>query len=146
MILRTQTPSATYNLGLKLGNTLKAGDTVCLYGDLGAGKTVLAKGIAKAFGLESRDVASASYTIVAEYETTPPLYHIDLYRLEGGADLEALGLYEYLEGEGVAVIEWADKLPPDAVEKTISVTIKFESEDTREIIIEGTDEKNWNNM
>jgi tRNA threonylcarbamoyladenosine biosynthesis protein TsaE len=146
VILRTQTPSATYNLGLKLGNTLKAGDTVCLYGDLGAGKTVLAKGIAKAFGLESRDVASASYTIVAEYETTPPLYHIDLYRLEGGADLEALGLYEYLEGEGVAVIEWADKLPPDAVEKTISVTIKFESEDTREIIIEGTDEKNWNNM
>ena len=146
MILKTQTPEDTYKLGQALGSKLTAGDTVCLFGELGAGKTVLAKGIAGAFALEPRDVASASFTIVAEYETTPPFYHIDLYRLEKEADIEALGLYDYLGGDGVAVIEWAEKLPPEEIEDTIRVTINFESETTREIIIEGIDETNWDHM
>jgi tRNA threonylcarbamoyladenosine biosynthesis protein TsaE len=143
----TKLPSETEKLGFRLGSFLKThgGKTVCLYGDLGAGKTTLIKGIASAFGIPERDVGSASFVIVAEYETTPPFYHIDLYRIEQKDDLEGVGIWEYIESEGTTVIEWAERLS-ETPENAVKITIKYIDESSREFIIEGIDAKAWNNM
>jgi len=105
------TPEDTLRLGEIIGQRVKAGDVILLCGDLGAGKTWLTKGIAK--GLEvpfSYPITSPTFTFVHEYPGRIPLYHIDLYRLEGDIDWDSLGLEEYLYGSGVTVIEWAEKL------------------------------------
>jgi tRNA threonylcarbamoyladenosine biosynthesis protein TsaE len=143
----TTLPSETEDLGFRLGRFLKkqGGGTVYLYGDLGAGKTTFIKGIASAFDIPKRDIGSASFVIVAEYETSPPFYHIDLYRLEREDDIESCGVWEYIDSGGIAVIEWAERLseiPEDAIE----VRINYIDEKSREIIIEGIDETHWNNM
>lgn len=135
----TRSHAETEAFGFKIGQAIKAklkSANVCLYGDLGAGKTTLIKGIAAAFGISKRDVGSASFVIVAEYETSPPFYHIDLYRLERAEDVEALGLWEYLEAGGVSVIEWAERLP-ETPDRAVTVKIGYLDEDSREISIEG---------
>lgn len=124
----------TKTIGKQIGRLLKKGDTVCLYGDLGAGKTTLVKGIAGAFGIPDREITSASFTIVAEHYGTLPLYHIDLYRLDKESEVESTGVYEYIGGDGVAVVEWAERL--DARIDAIKVTIKTIGEDEREIWVE----------
>ena len=144
MRLTSHSPGETVGVGLKLGGILRAGSTVCLYGDLGAGKTTLIKGIGQAVGIPERDIMSASFTIVAEHDTEPPFYHIDLYRIENDADLDSTGVYDFIGGEGIAVIEWAEKI--DIPEGCIGVRINFLNNDSREIIIEGVDEKDWDNM
>ncbi len=135
-------------IGFKLGNILKklgGPTTIYLFGDLGSGKTVLIKGIAKSYGIAPRDIGSASFVIVAEYETSPPFYHIDLYRIEGDDALESLGIWEYIDSSGITAIEWAERLS-EIPEESIKVKLKFLGEESREIIIEGIDEKDWDNM
>jgi len=96
-------------LGSKLAKTLVKKDVVCLFGSLGAGKTVLTQGICK--GLKVRDfVNSPSFKIVNEYRGKFPIYHIDLYRLNSTGEISDLGLDEYIYGNGIAIIEWAEKL------------------------------------
>jgi tRNA threonylcarbamoyladenosine biosynthesis protein TsaE len=143
----TRSPGETEEIGLKIGNILKAqrGATVCLYGDLGAGKTTLIKGIASAIGIPERDIGSASFVIVAEYETTPPFYHIDLYRVEREDDIDDLGIWEYIGSGGIAVVEWAERLS-ELPEDAIKVRMNYVDENSREIIIEGINEKDWHNM
>src|SRR5271169_6050789 len=95
----TGSPRETELTGFKLGTFLKSSElikTVMLHGDLGSGKTTLIKGIASAFGIPERDVRSASFVMVAEYETSPPFYHIDLYRLESPEAVDAAGVWEYI--------------------------------------------------
>ncbi len=105
----TDTPAATLAFGRSLGRHLAAGDVVCLAGDLGAGKTLLVQGIAAGLGVTD-DVTSPTFTILQVYESGRlPLNHFDLYRLNEPADLEDVGFAEYTGGDGVAVIEWADK-------------------------------------
>ena len=147
MKIITESPGETEEIGLKIGNILKAqrGATVCLYGDLGAGKTTLIKGIASAFGIPERDIGSASFVIVAEYETTPPFYHIDLYRVERENDIDDLGIWEYIGSGGIAVVEWAERLS-ELPEDAIRVRMNYVDENSREIIIEGINEKDWHNM
>src|SRR5208283_388854 len=129
----------TEDLGYKLGIFLKNQEkikTVLLYGDLGAGKTTMVKGIAGAFSIPKAVVCSASFVIVAEYESSPRFYHIDLYRLEGADDIEAAGVWEYIDGDGVAVVEWADRLP-GAFGDAVKVTMEYIDEESRKITIEG---------
>lgn len=138
----THSAEETERLGHSLGVLLKKkgfATTVCLYGDLGAGKTTFVKGLASAFGIPAREVGSASFVIVAEYETAPPFYHIDLYRLGDEPCTEDIGLWEYIESGGVVVIEWAEKLGemPDGA---LSVTFRHSDEETREIVIEGIEQ------
>ncbi|HSW64761.1 MAG TPA: tRNA (adenosine(37)-N6)-threonylcarbamoyltransferase complex ATPase subunit type 1 TsaE [Dissulfurispiraceae bacterium] len=133
----TTTPEETQECGRLLGSKLLAlrrGATVCLAGDLGAGKTVFVKGLASAVGIPPRDVGSASFVLVAEYDTTPLFVHIDLYRIERSADLEALGIWDYIGGEAIVVIEWAERLNelPDGA---LDIRIKQLSEAEREIFI-----------
>ncbi|MDH3975835.1 MAG: tRNA (adenosine(37)-N6)-threonylcarbamoyltransferase complex ATPase subunit type 1 TsaE [Deltaproteobacteria bacterium] len=102
----------TIALGERLGTFVKSGQVVALIGELGAGKTTLAKAIARGLGVaDDVIVSSPSYTLVNEYDGRFPLYHFDLYRLEGAHDIHDLGYDEYLEGEGVSLLEWADIAP-----------------------------------
>ena len=139
-----ETEEAGYALGVSLKSAGK-GATVCLFGVLGSGKTVFTKGLARAMGLAPRDVTSASFTIIAEYESDPPFCHIDLYRLHGGEDLDALGIYEYMDSRWITAVEWADRLPEEDLEGTVKVSISFVNENSREIIIEGHDQESRDN-
>ena len=124
----------TFLLGEKLGRNLSCGSIVALYGGLGTGKTVFAKGIAA--GLEIKDeVVSPTYTLLKEYKGKHTLYHFDLYRIDEPQELFHIGLYDYLGKDGVCIIEWADnaeKIPP-----CISVKIDGTGQDKRKITIEG---------
>ncbi len=139
--INSESPSETEDIGLKLGlylkKTLKSAP-VFLYGDLGAGKTTFIKGFASAFGIPKRDIGSASFVIVAEYDTMPPFYHIDLYRIEREEDADSIGVWEYIESEGIAVIEWSERLSY-IPEGSVKVTITYKDENSREIIIEGVE-------
>lgn len=89
----------------------RPGDIICLFGGLGAGKTVMAQGVAEGLGLDRSSVISPTFVLLRQYpQGRIPLYHFDLYRLKDDADILALGYEEYLYGEGLTVIEWADRL------------------------------------
>lgn len=114
--------SETLALAERLTHYLKAGDVLALEGDIGAGKTFFTKGIAKGLGIK-RNVNSPTFTIIKEYAGKLPLYHMDVYRLEGSE--EDLGFDEYFYGEGITVVEWAgfieDQLPDERL--TIEFTV-----------------------
>ena len=139
----SNSPEATEEIGLKIGEKLRAGDIVRLYGSLGAGKTTLVKGIARALGIDRKDITSASFTIIAEYPTIPPFFHIDLYRTSGGVDLESTGIWDCIGNSSIAVIEWPEHAEGELPEDSLKITIKVTDKDIREIIIEGRDEKYW---
>lgn len=148
MRLLSKSPAETSAYGLKLSFLLKKGDTVSLFGDLGAGKTTFVKGLASGLGIPERDVTSASFTIIAEYRGTlqgvpVPFYHIDLYRIGHAAELDSIGLDGYIGKEGIAVVEWAERLGD--IDEFISVKF-FVLDGERELVIEGIDEKDWNNL
>ncbi|MFA6133348.1 MAG: tRNA (adenosine(37)-N6)-threonylcarbamoyltransferase complex ATPase subunit type 1 TsaE [Phycisphaerae bacterium] len=107
---RTNSPQATQELGRTLAGRFARGDCIALVGQLGAGKTVLVRGIAAGLGLADEHlVSSPTFVLVQEYPATVPLYHIDLYRLgDAAAELGGLGIDEMLT-EGVVLIEWADR-------------------------------------
>jgi tRNA threonylcarbamoyladenosine biosynthesis protein TsaE len=122
----------TQTLGEELGYLLDAGDIVCLYGELGSGKTVLSKGIAKGLGVSHEHaVRSPSFVLIHRYQGRVPIYHADLYRLEGLTDIADIGLRDLLGGDGVAVIEWADKLEASVPSERLDITLAHQTEETR---------------
>ncbi|MBI5408809.1 MAG: tRNA (adenosine(37)-N6)-threonylcarbamoyltransferase complex ATPase subunit type 1 TsaE [Nitrospirae bacterium] len=136
MKLLSKSESETRDIGARLGKKLKRGDVVCLYGELGSGKTTMVKGVATAFGIREKDITSASFTIIAEYDVPVPFYHIDLYRVTH-EDISSLGLHEYLGADGVSVIEWAERAESEIPEKSIKVRLSHIEDNLREIEIEG---------
>jgi len=130
----SKSPSQTKEIGRELGEKLKAGDIVLLFGELGSGKTTFVKGIAEALGVPEGDISSASFLIIAEHQGRLPLYHIDLYRVEGEEAIEDTGIYECLGGDAVAVVEWAEKMPE--IKNAIKVRINTIDKKTREILID----------
>ncbi|KPK34888.1 MAG: hypothetical protein AMK70_06455 [Nitrospira bacterium SG8_35_1] len=136
MMLQSNSASETKAIGQRIGSQLKAGNVVCLYGDLGAGKTTITQGIASSLGINERDITSASFTIISEHEGTVPFYHIDLYRLHKG-EASGLGLHEYFKSEGISVIEWAERAEDEIPEGCIKVTMTHTGDDTRDVEIEG---------
>jgi len=100
----------TLKLGRDLSSLLKPGDILCLFGPLGAGKTVLAKGVALGLGVPAHKVNSPAFVLIREYKGKIPLYHMDLYRLNNYLDIFSIGYEEYLYAEGITVIEWAQRL------------------------------------
>ena len=101
--------SDTKEIAYAFGKMLKAGDIVCLDGDLGAGKTAFVSGFVKAFNYTGY-VSSPTFAIVSEYIADLPIYHFDVYRLNDSDELFDIGLDEYLFGEGICIIEWASKV------------------------------------
>jgi len=100
----------TIAFGKKLVDQLRPGDIICLVGDLGTGKTTLVKGIAQALKVKEAKVHSPTFTLMNVYEGKVPLYHFDLYRLEDEKSIRSIEYDEYLYGNGISVIEWADRL------------------------------------
>lgn len=111
MEIISKSANATKNIGRLIAKNLKTSDIVCLFGELGSGKTVLAKGIAKGLNIDEAKVISPTFVLIREHNKGRlPLYHFDLYRLKNPCEISALGYEEYLYGDGVSVIEWADRL------------------------------------
>ncbi len=138
---RTETPDQTIRLGLEIGKQLRPGSVVGLYGPLGAGKTTLVKGIARSLNIEEA-VTSPSFTLIAEYDGSREgnpvtLFHIDLYRISHPQEIEDLGMEEILNGEGISVIEWAEKASEFLPESTIRVEIVIGDKEKRQIKILG---------
>ncbi len=129
----------TLRLGEILGQCLSPGDVVALTGELGSGKTCLTQGIARGMGVsEGYHVTSPTFTLINEYPGDITLYHVDVYRLSGPADLEDLGYEEYIYGEGVVVVEWAEKIQSALpVEKCFFIRLRYVDEHTREVTISG---------
>lgn len=125
-IVECDTEKDTRQLACSLGELAEAGVVVALLGDLGAGKTVFAKGLARGLGVkEHRYVCSPTFTLINEYEGRVPLYHVDLYRLKDPDELFALGIEEYLYGDGVCAVEWFDRFREDWPPHTLEVRIEF---------------------
>lgn len=126
----------TIGAGAKLAKKLKAGDVVALIGNLGAGKTVFTKGIAKGLGVKNvRYVNSPTFVIIKEYKGRLPLYHFDLYRLEKSGVIDSENFEEYFYGRGVTVIEWADKIRSLLPGKYVEVRLTVTGENKRKIEI-----------
>ncbi len=135
MLTVTNSAAETRALGEQLARRLQPGDTVILEGELGAGKSELARGIARGLGV-TETVTSPSFTILNVYESgRSPLYHFDWYRLESEEELYELGMDEYLGGDGVAVVEWAERCPDAVPENRIRIRLEVTGEETRRIEI-----------
>ena len=145
-VIKSDSPSETRRIGKELGDALKDGDVVSLYGELGAGKTVFASGIAEALGCTDY-ITSPTYTIINEYRNLKTdLIHIDAYRLDCPDEIVDAGFFDYLSQPGIIVIEWAERIIKHIPSGSISVAIKKTGpeDDGRTIAItypEGTESK-----
>ena len=127
--------SATEKLGLLLGRHLKDGDVLCLSGDLGAGKTLLSRGIATSLGVEPEAVTSPTFAIMNVYEGRElEVRHFDLYRLNRPEELEDIGFAEYAGGEGVTLIEWAELFSEQLPEEYLQVVLRHEGAGRRAVL------------
>ncbi len=126
-------PEETWRIGEMLAEKLNAGDTVCLYGDLGAGKTSFSYGIALGLQVKEKYITSPTFTFVNEYQGRIPFYHIDLYRLKSGEELEGIGFDEYIDSDGATVIEWAERAEGHLPAERLSVYLNCLDAYTREI-------------
>jgi len=111
MQIISHSPKETLKLGKSIARFLNSGDIICLIGELGSGKTVLTKGIAQGLGIDKSKVTSSSFILIREHlNGRLPLYHFDLYRLDEIKSISLLGIEEYIYGDGVTIIEWAQRL------------------------------------
>jgi len=125
MTVLTSTVEETVGLGERLGGLLAAGDVVALVGPLGAGKTWFVKGVASGIGVSDvRQVRSPTFILVSEYEGRLRLYHVDAYRLTSSEELEALGSRDFVFGDGVTVVEWADRVREGLPTDRLTVTFE----------------------
>jgi len=138
MIIESFCPEDTYNIGYEMGRKAKSGQVYCLNGDLGVGKTVFTQGFAKGLGIDE-PVNSPTFTIVQEYQgKSMPLYHFDVYRIADMLEMEEIGYEEYFYGEGVCLIEWADRIEEILPKNRIIINIEKNLQkgfDYREIVI-----------
>ena len=126
----------TQVLGERLGRRLGPGDVVACIGPLGAGKTCFLQGLARGLGVTT-DVTSPTFVLVNQYRGRLPVYHVDAYRTGSLTELVDLGLEEMLHGQGVTVVEWADKLLPLLPPRTVTVTIAGLGDEPRQIDLDG---------
>ncbi len=127
-------PDATAALGRALAAAAKPGDLICLWGDLGAGKTFLAKAFGSALGVTDT-ITSPSFVLMAEYEGRLPLFHIDLYRLADASDALSGGLIDDRQAAGVTLVEWPERLGPALPGQRLDVVIAGSGDDPREITL-----------
>ena len=140
MIIETRSAEETYQLGIEIGQKATKGQVYTLVGDLGVGKTVFTQGLAKGLEIEE-PISSPTFTIVQVYdEGRLPFYHFDVYRIGDISEMDEIGFEDYVYGEGVSLIEWANLIEEILPEEHISITIEKDLEkgfDYRKITIEG---------
>ena len=130
-------PDDTKKIAADMALKLKEGDVICLYGDLGAGKTAFVQGLAMGLGIDEH-ITSPTFTIVNEYEGRLPLYHFDVYRIADSDEMYEVGFDEYVYGEGVSVIEWPQLIEDILPDKRYDIEIKKDlskGEEYREITV-----------
>ena len=139
MVIETRSPEETFRLGEELGRKAVPGQVCTLTGDLGVGKTVFTQGLAKGLGIEE-PVNSPTFTIVQVYEEGRlPFYHFDVYRIGDVEEMEEVGFEDYVMGDGVSLIEWADLIEEILPEKRTRILIEKDLEqgfDYRKITVE----------
>jgi tRNA threonylcarbamoyladenosine biosynthesis protein TsaE len=134
----TKSPDQTLRLGHVFGRMLPQASMVALIGDLGSGKTLLAKGIAKGLGVEDeREVSSPTFVLVNEYRGPIPVHHVDLYRLQDSVEVEDIGWEEFISGPGVTLVEWAEKVPDLLPEDRIEVYLHWVGAGERKLVFVG---------
>ena len=138
MVVTTRLANETESLGIRIGNTLRKGDVISLRGSLGAGKTVLAKGIAKALDIKEA-IVSPTFTLVQEYDGNMKMYHLDLYRLSGEDEFESMGGEEFLYPDGITLVEWSEKIESMLPDDTIFIDIRINDDESRTITIKKGD-------
>ena len=136
--VRTTSAAETIALGERLGRVAEPGDLVCLWGDLGAGKTQVAKGIARGLDIDAT-VNSPTFILMNEYAGRLPLFHVDLYRLADAADALAGGVIDDRQIDGVTVVEWPDRMGDVLPEGRVDVVIDGSGDEPREIEVVTTD-------
>ena len=139
LTFNTHSAEETIALGEKIGRLLKKGDVIAMQGTLAAGKTTITKGIAKALGITDT-ITSPTFCLISEYSGKMPLYHMDVYRLEGSEDFINLGTDDMIYGDGVSIIEWSEKIMDQLPKKTILLKITPGAGEERKIEID-----NWKN-
>lgn len=133
----TRSPEETFEIAKRIGEQLKGGEIFLLSGELGAGKTVFAKGLAAGLGIEPAEVTSPTFTLINAHEGRLRFYHVDLYRLEPSAHRN-LGLEEIFDDErAVTVVEWAERLS-HAPQHSVAVELTYVSDCERRVVIVGT--------
>ena len=136
--VHTVSADETIKLGQRLGGALRQGDMIALLGELGSGKTYFTKGIALGLGISPDTIiTSPSFSLVNEYEGRHAFFHMDGYRLESQSDFVSTGLDEYMYGDGVTVLEWADRWPEILPEWHVAVEIFIEGPQSRKITFSG---------
>ncbi len=123
MLKVVSSENETIKLGYRIGQILKGGEVICLEGDLGAGKTSMTKGIGKALDIDGY-ITSPTFTIVNEYNGRIPLFHFDAYRLSGPEELFEIGFEDYMDRQGIIVIEWASVVKSALPQQCIWIEIK----------------------
>ena len=129
----------TREIGYKLGKLLFPGSVICLIGDLGAGKTTMTQSLAKALEVDDY-ITSPTFTIVNEYEGKMPLYHFDVYRIGSSEEMYDIGFDEYIDAEGVCIIEWANIIEDILPDEYLKIELKYK-ETGREMILNPVGEK-----
>jgi len=135
----TNSEKETFKMAEELGRLSRRGDIYALSGELGSGKTIIAKGIAKGLGIDEA-VTSPSFVLAEIYDNEIPFYHFDLYRIEKDVEYDGLCFEEYWEGDGVSVIEWAEKAGNRLPLNIIKIKIEWINSRKRRIIIEYPDD------
>jgi len=120
----THSPEETFALGERLARYLKPGAVVAFWGDLGAGKTVMIKGICKGLGIDAEDVTSPSFTVMNIYEGEIPVFHFDFYKIQSYEEVSGYGIEDYFYGEGISLIEWAERIESYLPEDRIPIVIR----------------------
>jgi tRNA threonylcarbamoyladenosine biosynthesis protein TsaE len=139
VLVRTTSAAETIALGERLGRVARRGDLVCLWGDLGAGKTQVAKGVAVGLGIAAT-ITSPTFILMAEYPGTIPLFHVDLYRLTDAADALAGGVIDDRQAEGLTVVEWPERMGDVLPAARLDVRIDGSGDEPRMITVVATDE------
>ena len=142
LIFTTDTPEATADIAASLGLVALPGDFIALFGDLGAGKTVFAKGFCAAMGVDPAIVDSPTFVILNEYDGRVPVFHFDAYRLDGGREeLTELGFFDEQLEDGVALMEWAGRVGEFLPENALRVQVEWIDQGRRRIILEEPSER-----
>lgn len=139
MMAISDSPEATERFAVRLARLLQPGDFLSLHGELGAGKTRFAAGIAKGVGVDpSLPVTSPTYTILNIYQGRIPFYHFDLYRLAGDDDIADLGFQEYFYGNGVCLVEWPERMTAELPSERLDISLAYIGEQVRNIELTAT--------
>jgi tRNA threonylcarbamoyladenosine biosynthesis protein TsaE len=127
--------SGTLDIAFSFGRTLAPGTVIALNGELGTGKTVFTRGVAKALNVDEK-VTSPTFTLINEYSGDIPVYHMDFYRLNNEKEILDLGVEDYFYGDGICLVEWAEKLGEAFPAEAVSIEIKHVDNNRRTITIE----------